>query len=275
MMMMSPGETEEFALDLKENTDLSYSLDEEGAKKLSEEALYTMLKNDTVLLYNDTLQDFYDEQVGEHTGKLSDIKELISTKEYGDAADQLALLPYANDAEVTNKSVFEILNKVEQREAYSLTADEMETLQIIANECPLHYGQAVYSARVLISTQYGYETSYWDDDIICTSEASYRKANPNHSTITYPLVVKDFTIYPNPASTELNFKVKNSDHCMEGANTKIEILDFLGNMVIKKEYDGYIQTGKLNISILANGAYIIKYSCGNNEIYRESFVVHK
>ena len=151
----------------------------------------------------------------------------------------------------------------------------METLQAIANECPLHYGQAVYSARVLISTQYGYESSYWDDEEICTSEIGYRKANPNHSTITYPLEVNDFTIYPNPASTELNFKVKNSDHCTEGTNTKIEILDVLGNIVIKKEYDGFVQNGSLIISILANGAYIIKYSCGSNEIYRESFVVNK
>ena len=48
-----------------------------------------------------------------------------------------------------------------------------------------------------------------------------------------------------------------------------------GNSVIKKQYDGFMQSGKLNISILANGAYIIKYSCGNNEIYRQSFVVNK
>jgi hypothetical protein len=49
----------------------------------------------------------------------------------------------------------------------------------------------------------------------------------------------------------------------------------LGNLVIKKEFDGFMQNGKIIISILANGAYIIKYSCGTNEIYRESFVVNK
>lgn len=82
-------------------------------------------------------------------------------------------------------------------------------------------------------------------------------------------------IYPNPASTDLNFKIQNSNGCAEGANTKIEILDILGNIVIKREYEGFIQTGRINISILANGAYIIKYSCGNNEIYHEKFVVNK
>jgi len=43
----------------------------------------------------------------------------------------------------------------------------------------------------------------------------------------------------------------------------------------KKEFVGFIQNGKLNISILANGAYIINYSCKNTEIYHASFIINK
>lgn len=72
-----------------------------------------------------------------------------------------------------------------------------------------------------------------------------------------------------------NFKIQNSIECGEGSNTKIEIMDVLGNAVIKNEYEGFVQNGKINISILANGVYIIRYSCGNNEIYRQPFIVNK
>ncbi len=73
----------------------------------------------------------------------------------------------------------------------------------------------------------------------------------------------------------MNFKVKSSNHCTDNTHSKIEVLDVLGNIVLKKEYDGFVSQGKINITILANGAYIIKYSCGNNEISRQSFVVNK
>ena len=73
----------------------------------------------------------------------------------------------------------------------------------------------------------------------------------------------------------MTLREDNSSHCTEDINTKIEILDVLGNVVIKKEYEGFMLAGKINISILANGAYVFKYSCGDNEIYRQSFVVNK
>lgn len=68
---------------------------------------------------------------------------------------------------------------------------------------------------------------------------------------------------------------KSSDHCTDNTHSRIEVLDLLGNIVLKKEYDGLVLSGKINITILANGAYFIKYSCGNNEIYHESFIVNK
>lgn len=274
-MMMEGGGPEEFAIQVKKSTDMDYSEDEEGTKRLNEELLYSILKNDTSLLENDTLEEFYDEKTGEHTGKLSEIKELINNEEYTEATAKLTILPLSNEAEEANKAVYEILNKIEQREKYILTDDEIEILQTIAEYCPVKYGQAVFSARVLISTQYGYEGSYWNDDVLCSADIGYRRANPNQQSLTDDFSNNDFTIYPNPASTELNFKVRNSIHCSDVTNTKIEILDVLGNVVIKKEFEGFMQNGKLNITILANGAYIIKYSCGSNEIYRESFVVNK
>lgn len=275
MMMMDGGASEEFALDLKETTDETVDEDAMGLKKISEELLYDMIRSDSVLLINDTLRAFYDEKSEEHTGKLNEIKDLIDDQEYTEADAKLSVLPLSNEAEEINKTVFGIYNQMKQRGNYLLTGEEMETLMEIAGYCPIRYGQAVYSARVLINTQYGYETMFWDDDQLCVSGIDYRKANPNTMVSIAIPAERDFMIYPNPASTELNFVVKNSKGCIEGANSKIEILDILGNSVIKKEYNGFMLSGKINISILANGAYVFKYSCGINEFYRESFVVNK
>lgn len=274
-MTIESDDKVEFALSLKESTDTAYAPDEEGLKKLNEELLYSMLKNDSSLLVNDTLQAFYDQKEIQHTGMLDEIRSLINGKEYIEAETKLADLPLNNEAEEANKAVYEILNKVEQREMYILSGEEMEILQTIANYCPIRYGQAVYSARVLIQTQYGYETSYWNDEELCISGIDYRRSNPNIKPETDLEFIKEFMIYPNPASTELNFKVQNSTGCLEGSDTKIEILDILGNSVLKKEYNGFVATGHLNISFLANGVYIIKFACVNNQIYRESFIINK
>jgi hypothetical protein len=170
-------------------------------------------------------------------------------------------------------SVHQNQSLLEQRENYILSNEEIETLMEIAARCPAKYGQAVFSARVLIRTQYSYENYYWDDQELCSRGVGYRRAGLIDTATISP--EKGFIIYPNPASTELNFKANGLNHYTNYSNTKIEILDVLGNIVIKKEYDGLVLNGKINITILANGAYFIKYSCGTNEIYRESFVVHK
>jgi hypothetical protein len=167
-----------------------------------------------------------------------------------------------------------VINQLDQREIQALTSGEMEILMSIADYCPFRYGQAVYSARVLIKSQYGYETMFWDDEDRCVRGVDFRKANPLQLVVN-ETANNDFVIYPNPVSTELNFKIQQTSNCSCSTNTNIEIVDIFGKSVLKKEYNGFLQSGKINISILANGAYIIKYSCGNSEIYRLSFVVNK
>ena len=134
------------------------------------------------MLENDTLQAFYDVAKEDHTGKLNEIKDLINNNDFVNADTKLSALPLSNDAEVTNKTVYEIVNKIQQRETYVLTEDELNTLIDVADLCPIKYGQAVYSARVLVNTQYGYETRAWEDEELCISGVDYRRANPNAST---------------------------------------------------------------------------------------------
>ena len=161
-----------------------------------------------------------------------------------------------------------------QKGNYKLTDDEIEVLLNIAEYCPIRYGPAVYIARVLINTQYGYEALFWNDEELCISGIDYRKSNPNVPSKEIS-TTNDFVIFPNPTASELNFKIQNAVACKNGEDTKIEILDILGNIVLKKEYKGSVPTGKIDISILPNGVFLLKYSCSTSEIYRKSFVVNK
>ena len=264
---------EEFAISLKANIDTTLEEEEQGTKKMDEELLYTILKTDSVLLENDTLLDFYEAVKDEHTGQLSSIKEFIDLKDYGAAEGMISALSSTNESEVANKQVYEILNQIEQREYYLLSDEEIELLLDLAAHCPNKYGQAVYSARVLIRTQNGYENYYWDDQEICSANIAYRKAAAKLEEKAQP--EKDFIIYPNPATNELNFAIKNTADCGENVQMSIEIRDILGNLVYVKLYTEFVATGKINIDILANGAYIISYSCGNTASSHHSFIIHK
>lgn len=245
---------------------------EEGVKKMNEELLYDLVKSDSILLLNDTLLTFYNEKNTEHIGELDAIKELINGKEYIEADAKIAVLPISNEAEEVNKIVFEIINQITQKEKYTLSEEEINALLTIADYCPIRYGPAVYSARVLINTQYGNETLTWEDEELCTAGIDYRKSNiridedlnQNNNII----------IYPNPATSELNFKVLFNSKCPKGSISTVEITDVLGNIVLKKEYQEVLQIGKINILVLSKGMYIFKYSCGTTEIYRKSFVIN-
>ncbi len=240
---------------------------------MDEELLYAMLKTDTVLLENDTLLQFYEAVKYEHTGQLSGIKEFIDLKDYEAADGMISALSSSNESEVANKQVYEILNQIEQREYYLLSDEEIELLLDLAAHCPNKYGQAVYSARVLIRTQNGYENYYWDDQEICSANIAYRKAAAKLEEKAQP--EKDFIIYPNPATNELNFAVKNTADCGENVQMSIEIRDILGNLVLKKVYTEFQTTDNINIAMLANGAYIISYSCGDAVSSHHSFIIHK
>ena len=128
------------------------------------------------------------------------------------------------------------------RDAYVLTNEELETLMNIANYCPIKYGQGVYSARVMIRSQPGYETSYWNDEELCISGIDYRKANPNSDMNMDSLTNLNFVIYPNPASTELNFKLKNTDVSQLENQISIQVFDILGSAVIEKRYEQNVRS---------------------------------
>jgi hypothetical protein len=63
----------------------------------------------------------------------------LISKEFDQAEDKLTTLPLSNEAEEINKTVFEIINQVKQREDYVFTEDEFNTLMEIAELCPVKY----------------------------------------------------------------------------------------------------------------------------------------
>jgi hypothetical protein len=265
----------EFAVGLKESMDQIESADEEGNKALDKEILYSLLKKDTSLLENDTLRAFYDETSVAHSGIISQIMDLINEKNYSDVETKLETLTMNTEAETVNKEVYSIMNFAEQREAYILTNEELEILMNIANFCPIKYGQGVYSARVMIRSQPGYETSTWDDEELCISGIDYRRANPDDEHLTQYYSKTNYLLYPNPASNELTFKIQNIVQNTSFSKSKIEIFDILGNVMLKKESDFAVSINKIDVTSLVSGAYLFEYTSGNNLMYRQTFVINK
>jgi len=71
--------------------------------------------------------------------------------------------------------------------------DSLQTLalQVIANQCPLEGGTAVYRARALL------QSNNYDDAVLCAN------ANPNDAKKHVDLE-SSFSLYPNPTHGELN-----------------------------------------------------------------------
>jgi len=152
-----------------------------------------------------------------------------------------------------------------------LTEDEMNTLQIIAAYCPYRYGQAVYSARVLINTQYGHESEYWDDELLCIYGITYRRAHLEE--LRDSSKVADYIrFYPNPASNTLTYELGDQLDCKINNAFLILIRDMQGNLVASKSIDTNKKKGTIDLTKLSNGQYIVSVYCGKEVLYLQKIV---
>ncbi len=85
-------------------------------------------------------------------------------------------------------------------------------------------------------------------------------------TVNFPLSyeeindIPELNIYPNPAQNELNISIRNFDK-----NVQVSLIDNLGKIVRTQSFDSEsgIYNGKMDISELPRGIYIVSVSDGN------------
>ncbi|MEI6313027.1 MAG: T9SS type A sorting domain-containing protein [Bacteroidota bacterium] len=290
----------DYANELTSSVEASTGIDEQGNFQLGEELLYDLLANDSSLLSNDSLLDFYLTNKYEHTGMLDQIKQLIFNKNFIDANGIIRIISENSEVEEVNSQIIKIYADIEEREYllnnqfdiiydtlnndtsiiskidnkfihFSFTDEELLKLQEIANYCPIRYGQAVYMARVLLNTQSGHENDSWDDEDICIYGVNYRRSN---ITKENSLDVK-YILYPNPTSDYINYAIINTDKIDSNINYRIEISDIQGSQIKSIYVPQHTISGKINLSNLSNGLYIVNIYSDKVNLYHQKIFVNK
>ncbi|MFA6572493.1 MAG: T9SS type A sorting domain-containing protein, partial [Bacteroidota bacterium] len=96
----------------------------------------------------------------------------------------------------------------------------------------------------------------WQDDNSGT--VKYRKGTFSANTKVNELIVKQFSVYPNPAINELNIHFPSND------NYEVEITNALGETIFKTK-----NKNTIDISQLVNGIYFLKAREGNHIYFRK------
>lgn len=76
------------------------------------------------------------------------------------------------------------------------------------------------------------------------------------------------TIFPNPAMNELHVRSENKDIRM----IELELLNSLGQQVIKSKMDAGVSTSVINTQDLPNGIYQVRIRCSNFLIYKKLII---
>jgi hypothetical protein len=118
-----------------------------------------------------------------------------------------------------------------------------EEVEAIAYSCPYTEGKAVYYARAMLISRYGYIE--FDDDVLCTTgdeTSHFRRANPNGTQEK-----TEIEIVPNPVIN--SFAVQNN---ADKLIHDIEIFDIIGRCILTT------QNESVDFSKYSSGRYFIK-----------------
>ena len=281
-------------------TEENYNPDNIGYEVLSKEQIYDMLINDSILRDIDSIAQFILQMQDEDIATYNDISEAIQAQNYAYAqalTNTLGNESYINqayqqwfnlwssidynsslDQSIYNDSLLVdslIANEyLPSYNYYKLDESALNGLMLLANLCPYRYGQAVYNARVLINTQNGFENMSWDDEQICYNAIGYKKDNSEPELFIESVTNPNIGIYPNPASTLLNYKISSIDKSKCEQISSLKIFNGTGVLIYSSSIQLNTREGTIDISKYSEGIYIINFKCmdGTNTIYK--FVIN-
>lgn len=86
-----------------------------------------------------------------------------------------------------------------------------------------------------------------------------------NSVSTQNLTKGVLSIYPNPASSEINIKLPE---LKEG---KIEVFNVIGKRLLSQNFNGLTNTVQIPLSNLPKGTYVLRYSNNNGTVITKTF----
>lgn len=244
-----------------------------NARWLSKHALYNeMIYDKTMADSSIILKQFKDSTELSATGILDSINNLICSY-YNSSDTNSFVLQNANNLNnsvaplYTTENRYKKINEIVISSLLSgssyFTQEQLDTLRVIANECPYISGKAVYQARVLLAQYDSIGTIY-------SNPCEYEITNSN-SKIIPEFSNPEAEIYPNPAQNYITVFFNMGDD----KPAVIEFYDVLGNKVASFN----IVQGENSINIddrnFDSGVYFYKITNGDTIIDSDKLVIIK
>ncbi len=173
--------------------------------------------------------------------------------------------------EANEKVVNDIYLSTAAKSNNDFSTSQIDELLVIASQCPLEGGTAVFKARGLLALA-EIDNDY-DDELICIANGTPLRLgstkNEEENGGDKGILENSFKIYPNPVSEVLNIEYKIAE------NAEIEIYNLLG----KECYFGILNSEndliEIDLSEFSNGAYFYSIIIKGQRVKLGSFVLLK
>ncbi|NUQ26889.1 MAG: T9SS type A sorting domain-containing protein, partial [Saprospiraceae bacterium] len=197
----------------------------------------------------------------------------LSTDVSEDAIAQFEWLKPVNDS-ISAQTIFETnektvnglyLNYAAQAMA-PLTESELLALKMIAEQCPLTGGNAVYRARAFLAVANNVPLNY-NDSLACSGNQAFSVPDNLHSLTSMSW---DLFIFPNPAvqTTRVQWPEESLFH------GDLVILDIFGRQVCRYVIPAGIRHYDLPVNNLPQGLYVVKAVVNNTGYSGKVIVKH-
>lgn len=276
------------AIEIAEDT-RQYSEFIDGGKWLDRRMLYDWLNRDSTIRVNNPILDsfylsFHTREiehlwiVDELVGQLTDSTIMESEQEWNDILSQArnendgvasTELFAANEKWINNI----YLNYLEAG-LDTISQEEFEAIQTLAESCPYTEGSAVFKARGIYA-MYVPGVDY-DDMEICNNVGVYKggkslydQENELLSGKINKFTAEDLMVYPNPASDILTLEYSLS----EEIKGELTILDMLGNTVQNIKISSNLNKVTFNLNKLSAGIYVYKFVNDEQATYSGKLII--
>ena len=148
---------------------------------------------------------------------------------------------------------------------------------VISDPSPINAGATVlYSGHLYPKLDHGTTVfRYVFYDVANTNDSTwidvtFNVTNPNSVSLNEEKKETSLSLFPNPATTELNVKLNSNER-----NKRIEVIDLLGKQVFSKNLPNESANFKINTINFKPGVYFVSVKADNKSIKTEKIIITK
>jgi hypothetical protein len=226
--------------------------------------VYAMIQLDSTLLNGSpVLQQFYNTTATAGIGQINAIDQALAQTNLSTASAINQALVSQNLIEQNYQDVNTIF--ISMLNGNSPDSIQIQTLEVIAAQCPQQGGKAVYRARTLLCVinDHVYE---WNDD--CPS-SSLRTMSEQSLPPTSP--TSDVQLYPNPNDGNMTL----SYVLPENQQGFFIVYDIMGNEVMRMDLQSGNQQQVISLQTLASGMYYYQVVFAAQIIRSDKIVINR